>query len=155
MKRLLAAVAAIGLLAGPALAGDPVPTVVIDGDTLDVGGDRVRLWGIDAPETDQPCFYAGSAWPCGVEATLQLGHLISGHRLDCAIVDTDRYGRYVARCEINGNDVGRAMVRKGWARDYERYSGGEYANAEAVARRDGLGIWRGQFDNPWNWRRAH
>ena len=126
---------------------------VIDGDTIKLGEVHVRLFGIDAPETDQPCTDAqGSTYRCGLLATSVLEEEIGGRPVTCFPLDTDRYGRTVATCEVSGRDLGDAMVRRGYAVDFTRYSGGRYATAQLEARAARRGIWQGQFLEPEQWR---
>ena len=66
---------------------------VIDGDTLDVGGVRIRLHGIDAPESEQSCRAGGRRWSCGREATRALAGRIGKRTVGCQERDRDRYGR--------------------------------------------------------------
>ena len=105
-------------------AGDPMGTIrVVDADTWQVGGDRVRLHGIDAPEQDQTCTRpSGEVWSCGVWASEQARARFEGAWAQCEALDTDRYGRVVARCEVGGQDAGQLMVQSGWAYAYRRYS---------------------------------
>lgn len=133
----------VGVLTGTAHA--------VDGDTLDLRGQRVRLFGVDAPEQDQPCGPRGKVWPCGKRAAQDLAGLIAGKTLRCTARDTDRYGRIVAICEAEGVDLGRAMVRSGMALAYRRYSQ-RYVGDEAAARSAKAGLWSGPFVAPWDWR---
>lgn len=129
---------------------------VVDGDTLIVEGQpkRVRLFGIDAPKSAQPCTdAAGARYLCGSRAAAYLAELIGRNgRVSCVELDRDRYGRVVASCSINGRDLGDAIVRSGWAIDYVRYSRGRYEAAEEEARDAGRGLWAGDFEAPWEWR---
>ncbi|MGH1578389.1 thermonuclease family protein [Planktotalea sp.] len=96
---------------------------VIDGDTFDVAGVRVRVHGIDAPETDQTCeTEQGTRWACGAWVTSSVAVMYDGKRAICREVDQDRYGRIVARCEIAGRDVGQQLVSRGLAFAYRKYS---------------------------------
>ncbi len=128
---------------------------VIDGDTLDVAGKRVRMFGIDAPETGQLCRRpGGSGWPCGQHATVALDRLAGGKKAVCRVQTIDSYERAVAVCKVGGKDLGAELVRAGWAVAYRRYSD-RYAGDEEAARRAGIGIWGGDFDPPWDWRHRH
>ena len=86
------------------------PARVIDGDTLDVGGVRIRLHGIDAPESKQNCRAGGKRWSCGREATRALAARIRGRSVACQERDRDRYGRVVAACSLSGMDLNGWMV---------------------------------------------
>lgn len=124
---------------------------VIDGDTLDVGGVRVRLHGIDAFERNQMCDGPRGPWACGAAATRALEDRAEGRRLVCEVRDTDRYGRKVSRCERDGVDVAQALVADGLALAYRRYSQ-DYVDEETAARAGSLGAWNGSFDRPEQWR---
>lgn len=136
------------------------PTVVgrasvIDGDTLEIHDRRIRLWGVDAPEGRQSCDAAdGSAWRCGQAAANRLDTHLRDKVVSCFEEDTDRYGRMVARCEVDGEDIGAWLVRQGLAVRYARYAGSAYRAEEAAARQDRAGVWAGPFTNPEDWRRA-
>ena len=125
---------------------------VIDGDTLDVAGVRIRLWGIDAPESRQVCSVAGTEYPCGGRATAHLRALIADRPVACEPRSTDRYGRTVALCRVDGRDLGAAMVRDGWAVAFVRYAM-DYVPQEQEARAARRGLWEGTFLAPEIWRR--
>ena len=154
---------------------------MIDGDTLYVGGIRVRLHGIDSPEAEQTCRYDRLAvaraststavdsedretllWRCGLAATRGLRALLSGvDSLFCRVIDRDRWGRVVGRCfraaagdYRDSRDLGELLVSLGLALDYEYYSGGYYREFESTARSSELGVWRGCFTEPRAWRRG-
>ncbi|MEI4233600.1 thermonuclease family protein [Roseovarius sp. D22-M7] len=127
---------------------------VVDGDTLDVGGIRVRLHGLDAPELGQICTAPdGTGWDCGAWVAGKVRARISGHRVTCDTVDRDRYGRTVARCGIAGQDLARQLVRDGLALAYRKYSMA-YAPEEAAARRAGHGLHAHRMTRPEDHRRA-
>ena len=149
--RALTALAIVVATAGSASAA----VGVTDGDTLKIDGERVRLWGVDAPEMRQQCTRAGKPFDCGREARMALARLVAGRTVSCTAVDVDRYKRTVARCTAAGADIGGEMVRIGWALDYRQYSHGYYGPQEDRARRAGLGLWGDSvsFTNPWEWRR--
>jgi len=120
---------------------------VVDGDTLDVAGDRIRLFGIDAPEKGQTCTDAsGVPWDCGGHATAALAQLVAAGVV-CEGNERDRYQRLVASCRVGGADVGAALVEAGAAFAYARYSA-MYVPHEARARAAGRGVWAGQAERP-------
>ena len=130
-------------------------TSVIDGDTVDIHGQRFRLFGIDAPESKQLCTDpVGQPYRCGQVAANALSNLIGRQTVTCAKKDIDRYKRIVAVCSVNGQDVGAYLVRKGLAVAYVHYSSA-YVPAETAAKSARLGLWAGAFDLPWDWRKAH
>ena len=106
---------------------------VIDGDTLDVGGVRIRLHGIDAPESGQSCRAGGNRWSCGCGAARALAGWIGGSSIACQERDRDRYGRIVAVCRASGMNLNAWMVAEGWAFAYRRYSNA-YVGEESAAR---------------------
>ncbi|MGP3695736.1 thermonuclease family protein [Rhodobacter sp. NSM] len=126
---------------------------VIDGDTLEIEGVRVRLFGIDAPERGQTCGERDRVWPCGDWATERLELLLDGAAVRCEGDERDRYGRLVATCEVEGEDVGAHMVRAGAALAYRRYSA-RYASEEARAESARLGVWSGPMKRPEEYRHA-
>ncbi len=126
---------------------------VVDGDTLHLGGTRIRLHGIDAPEAGQTCGGERVArWDCGAGATAALKQLVAGG-VGCTPRDRDRYGRIVAVCRSGGRDIGAEMVAAGWAVAYRRYAT-DYVIQEENARRSGAGLWRGTFIRPAEHRRG-
>lgn len=127
---------------------------VIDGDTLDIHGQRIRLHGIDAPESQQSCIKDGKLWRCGQAAALALSDWLGSATVTCRQTDVDRYKRVVARCAKDGRDVADYLVSEGWALDWPRYSKGEYGGAQEAAKRAGKGVWAGEFTVPWEWRRS-
>jgi len=126
---------------------------VIDGDTLDFSGQRVRLHGIDAPEQNQKCFIGASEWLCGQVSSRALKNLIEGAAVRCSKVGWDRYGRMIAKCYLKGSDIGQTLVAKGLALAYRKYSK-EYVAAEIAAKAERIGIWKSNFTEPWHWRQG-
>ena len=118
-----------------------------DGDSLMVGDREVRLFGIDAPEWAQTCTRGGRDWACGQVAASELEKLVTGKYVSCVAVNADVYGRTVSQCTVDGVDVNRAMVAKGYAVAYRHYSTA-YVSAEESARVSRRGIWAGTFEMP-------
>lgn len=125
---------------------------VIDGDTLDLHGQRIRLHGIDAPESRQTCQRDSESWRCGQTAALALADHIGRQPIHCEQRDVDRYKRVVAVCRLGGADINDWLVRRGWAMAYRQYSK-DYVAAEAAAKAAKVGIWAGTVEPPWEWRR--
>lgn len=128
---------------------------VHDGDTFRLAGVTVRLWGIDAPELRQECQDGGGRWyACGQRAKEVLAALVRSGKIVCQQRDSDRYGRVVAACRVDGRDINSEMVAQGWAVAYRTFTAA-YEPAEVEAKQRGLGIWAGRFVMPDVWRRAH
>ena len=128
---------------------------VIDADTIEIHRQRIRLHGIDAPESSQTCLDAGGrTWRCGQRAALALQDLIGRRTVTCDERDVDRYERIVGRCLVGTLDINEWLVAQGLALAYRRYSR-DYIRAEDEARAAGRGMWAGTFELPWEWRRRH
>lgn len=137
----------------PETSGNIVGTAsVIDGDTIEIHGTRIRLHGIDAPESVQTCEDAhGRLYRCGQQAALSLSDKIARSPVSCTSSGQDRYGREIAVCELDGIDLGAWMVESGYAYAYVRYSK-DYVGLEQSARAAGSGFWQGSFQAPWDFR---
>lgn len=120
---------------------------VVDGDSLVIAGERIRLRGLDAPELDQTCRRGAINYPCGREARKALADLVGTRSVACEGRRRDRYGRLLADCVAGRTELGRAQVEAGWAIAY-----GDYEKEEAIARDDGRGVWAGEFERPKDWR---
>ena len=146
--------AALGLLL-PSLASAADITgaaKIREADTIQIGNSRIRLAGIDAPSVDQLCLNnKGDRWTCGVAARDELIRHTEGRNWTCHVGQTDRRGRSLARCEVDGEDIQRWLVRSGWALAYTRFSR-DYEADEAQAREAKVGMWQGAFIAPWDWR---
>ena len=129
------------LLLGTSVLAGPNGTIhVVDGDTFKIDGTTVRLHAIDAPETDQMCGDANSpAWACGDWVREKTRDLFEGRIARCTQTDTDRYGRAVAKCSVDGHDVGERLVSDGLAFAYRQY-GMDYDLTEKGAAVNGRGL---------------
>lgn len=157
MKRalLLAPTLALACAPVPALAqAVSGPATAVDGDTLDLTGTRVRLFGVDAVELGQTCRRGGEDWRCGEAARAQLSELVAGQEVSCEARDTDVYGRMVAVCRAGRVDLAQAMAWAGFAVALLDFSEA-YAPSVDAARAQGGGIWGGAFAEPGDWRAAH
>ena len=126
---------------------------VIDGDTVEIHGQRIRLFGIDAVESRQRCIRGGKQWNCGKDSAFALADRIGRSAIDCHGAERDRYDRLVAVCFKGSEDLNRWMVEQGWAVAYRRYSM-DYVKAEEAAKAAGRGLWSGSFEMPWDWRKT-
>lgn len=125
---------------------------IIDGDTIALGETRIRLQGIDAPESDQVCLDShGARWTCGIEARDRLSEHIGGRALDCTPTGQDVYHRVLAICRLGAQDLNAWMVQQGWALAFVKFSSA-YVREEESARDALRGMWSGAFIAPWDWR---
>lgn len=142
------------LLAFPASAANDIVGIpaVVDGDTLSLGNQKIRLAGIDAPEVGQMCTYKGESYDCGRSAATALITKIGWSQVRCTNAGTDKYGRVLGVCHLGLLDLNMWMVWKGHALAYREYSDA-YAVFEEVAKTKQSGIWSGDFIPPWEWRK--
>jgi endonuclease YncB( thermonuclease family) len=123
-----------------------------EGDQITIGSSRIRLGAIDAPSVDQLCLNTkGERWTCGVAARDELIKHVESKPWTCHVSRVDRRGRSVARCEVDGEDIQKWMVKSGWALAYVRFSH-DYDADEKDAREAKVGMWQGAFIAPWDWR---
>ena len=142
------------LLPAMAEAADIVGAPKIrEGDHIQIGNTRIRLGGIDAPAVDQLCLNTkGERWTCGAAARDELIKRADNKTWTCRTRQVaDRRGRIVARCEADGEDIQKWLVRNGWALSYARFSR-DYEADEKAAREARAGMWQGAFIAPWDWR---
>ena len=129
---------------------------VVDADTIIFNNEKIRLYGIDAPEKEQSCYVKKKAWPCGKIATEYLRNLlkdVSPPSFQCKISSKDRYGRSIGVCYIEDENLNKNLVANGWALAYRNYSK-DYILNEKLASQKKIGIWEGEFVKPWDWRRG-
>ena len=125
---------------------------IIDGDTIHIGKNKIRLYGIDAPEINQTCAIEKIIWKCGIDSSQALESIISEKEVECEIVDIDRYKRFVAICFVKNINLSQYMVKNGWAIAYRYYSD-DFINDEKIAKNNKVGIWQGKFQEPYLFRK--
>ena len=134
---------------------------VIDGDSLEINGNKIRLFGIDAPEKKQICkkpyliisfLNFQRDYRCGLMATNQLKKFNNNRTIKCISKNKDRYNRYLSTCYLKKIDINSWLVKNGYAVVYKRYSK-KYILEERHAKKNKLGVWQGTFQNPEEWRK--
>ena len=131
-----------------------IPTIT-DGDTVVIRETKIRLLDMDAPESDQFCLdKRGEAWNCGIDAREALRRKVGGKEWHCQSAQHDRYGRSLASCTVEGENISGWMVREGWAMSpIQKGYSHRFEAEEKVARDSRVGLWAGAFIAPWDWRR--
>ena len=136
---------------------------VVDGDTIKINSKKIRLYGIDAPEKKQKCkktyltisFMSFTKdYMCGEVSTQKLIKKINNQKLNCDIIDVDRYKRLIGECFKRNINLNSWMVSNGYAVAYRKYSK-KYVTDEINAKNNKLGIWQGKFEMPWDYRRKN
>lgn len=126
---------------------------VIDGDTIEIRGERIRILDVDALESAQPCTGPdGSEWRCGQQAALALSDWIAARIVTCETAGKDKYNRWLARCTVSGQDVAAWLAANGWAVPYRNCKCEVVRDAADRAKAGKLNIWSGTFMMPWEWR---
>lgn len=126
----------------------------LDGDTIAINSQRIRLYGIDAFEADQTCEGNNKQrWGCGGVATRSLQEALQGRTTICFPKDTDAYGRIVAICRTEGTDLSALQAVRGLAIAYRKYAK-DYVPDETVAQSAKVGGWYGTFTEPETHRRT-
>jgi endonuclease YncB( thermonuclease family) len=130
---------------------------IIDADTLEIRGERIRILDIDAPEPNQPCARTDEdlpqgIWRCGQQAALALADWIGTRTVTCEADKHDGYGRWLAHCSVGGEDVATWLAENGWTVPYRRCKCEVIREASAHAKAEKRGIWNSVFSNPWEWR---
>ena len=136
---------------------------VVDGDTIKINSKKIRLYGIDAPEKKQKCkktyltisFMSFTKdYMCGELSTQKLIKKINNQKLNCNVIDVDRYKRLIGECFKRNINLNSWMVSNGYAVAYRKYSK-KYVTDEINAKNNKLGIWQGKFEMPWDYRRKN
>jgi len=136
---------------------------VIDGDTIKIEKKKIRLFGIDAPESNQLCkkiwlsilfLSFNKDYPCGEVSTNKLKIKINNKFIICKSNNKDRYNRFIAECYKNKTNINKWMVLNGHAVAYRKYSK-KFVAQENLAKKEKLGLWEGTFEMPWEWRKKN
>ena len=164
MKRIIVAVAIAAACATSALAAGTDRTIageaeVIDGDSLIVGGVRIRILDVDAPERGQFCFTKSEpveqgAWHCGRQAAHALSEAIGDQKVSCDMTARGVRKGWLARCSAGGHDLAQWLAANGWAVPAPDCKCEVIRSASDRAKAEGIGIWSSAFTMPWDWRKA-
>ncbi|HKP27386.1 MAG TPA: thermonuclease family protein [Dongiaceae bacterium] len=164
MKRVIAAIVIAATCATPVLAAETDRTVagaarVIDGDSLVVGGVRIRILDVDAPESGQFCFTRSQpvdqgAWHCGRLAARALSEEIGDQKVSCDMTARGVRKGWLARCSVGGQDLAQWLAANGWAVPAPDCKCEVVRSASDQAKAEGRGIWSSAFTMPWDWRKA-
>jgi endonuclease YncB( thermonuclease family) len=140
--------------------------IVTDGDSIKINNKKIRLVGIDAPELKQTCQHAGTEYPCGEMSKEWLNLYVENFQITCFYSEKDRYKRILGVCYIGNIDsvafkkkiksleLNSMMVKSGNAVAYRKYSD-VYVEDEEYAQINKRGIWMGEFEMPWEWRKKN
>ena len=133
--------------------------IITDGDTIKISNQKIRLFGIDAPEMKQKCkkpFISISFLTLNKAKELlitnKLKKKIFNKEISCVVTNKDRYGRFIGECFYKNMNINSWMVQNGYALAYLKYSK-KFQNQELIAKKNKLGIW--QFEKPWDWRKKN
>lgn len=125
---------------------------VLNGDTLQLNNKLVRLYAIDAPESNQLCADKfGSSYHCGAKSARWLKKWLGDNTIECKVVEQNEEGQIVGICNYGPYDIAAALVNAGWAVSYDKYAT-IYKPYEIQAQNNKRGLWQGRFYMPWDWR---
>ena len=128
---------------------------IIDGDTIELNGERIRFSWIDSPETKpkQICTLDNIEIFCGNLAAIVLKEKIGNEIVSCEREpEKDFFGRTLGECFINDESLSKFLVRNGYAFAFVKYSK-KYVEDEKYAKKNNLGLWAMEFEYPWNFRK--
>jgi len=153
---LVLAFLAINFSAPAAFAADTAGQAsIVDVDTIEIHGERIRILDIDAPENRQTCTKPdGTEWRCGQQAALALADWIGQRTVICASDSRDIYGRFLARCVVAGEDVASWLVANGWAVPYRDCKCEIVRDTAGKAKTAKVSIWSCTFVMPWDFRHS-
>lgn len=155
LRAVVPALALLLTVAGARAADVTGVPHVVSGDAVTIGKTRIRLAAVAAPGLEQLCINAaGERWTCGLAVRDELAKHVDGKPWSCQVLRTDRYGRSVAKCTVEGADIAQWLVRSGWATAVTRVSH-DYAADETAAKGEKAGLWAGAFIAPPEWRRRN
>ena len=141
--------------AAAAVADDPLvyrgAAEVTGPAMLRLEGKRILLWGVDAPVRGQPCHAGDKKWDCATASAKTLLNIVGNQEISCQTRRVDQFGRVFAVCKAGEIDVNRALVEAGMAVALPKETM-DYVAAEAAAKDKGIGVWRGPFMAPADYR---
>ena len=131
-----------------------IQPIIIDGDTIRIGEERIRFSGIDAPEINQTCIFEGVEVFCGKISKSLLVDKTFLEQVKCISEGKDQYNRTLAECFVNGESLSRYLVRQGYAFAYRKYSK-KFIKDEDYAKEKKMGMWNMKFLFPWDYRKKN
>tara|TARA_B100000029_G_scaffold117047_2_gene110086 strand:- start:411 stop:890 length:480 start_codon:yes stop_codon:yes gene_type:complete len=127
---------------------------IIDGDTINLNGEKIRFSGIDSPEINQKCNNNAEVIECGIRARELLINIIGNNKIECVREGKDQYNRTLAECFVNNQSLSKYLVREGYAFAYRRYSK-KFIDDENFAKNKKIGMWSMNFEYPWDYRKKN
>lgn len=130
---------------------------VVDGDSIFVDKNEIRLFEIDAPEYRQTCFNAkNQEYDCGKVSTKFLKKLINNKKVSCFYAEKDVYNRFLAKCFLDKISINHEIIKNGMAVIYNfNIASDEIIEIENQAKESRLGIWQGAFELPKQYRKRN